>query len=107
MVGWGWWGGDLAGGDGEVDFCPELKGKESWFLPFNQGWNSGAGNPPNPNGLKADYLWKQMLTKESLANIIESFAQIVEEDDEQAGRRGRKKRKQVFPRFHQLKTVRA
>jgi type I restriction enzyme R subunit len=36
----------------EVKFCTHLKGKESWFLPFNQGWNDGAGNPPNPNGLK-------------------------------------------------------
>ncbi len=35
------------------------KGKASWFLPFNQGWNDGAGNPPNPDGLKTDYLWKR------------------------------------------------
>src|SRR5680860_352479 len=42
----------------EVRFCTHLKGKGSWFLPFNQGWNDGAGNPPNPDGLKTDYLWK-------------------------------------------------
>ncbi|HNG82554.1 MAG TPA: type I restriction endonuclease, partial [Burkholderiaceae bacterium] len=36
----------LAVDDAEVAFCTELKGKASWFLPFNQGWNSGAGNPP-------------------------------------------------------------
>ncbi|NOV30722.1 type I restriction endonuclease subunit R [Methylomonas sp. ZR1] len=89
--------------DSEVAFCTHLTGKTSWFLPFNQGWNSGAGNPPNPDGLKTDYLWKRVLAKESLANIIENFAQIVEEEDE----RGKKKRKQVFPRFHQLRTVRA
>lgn len=89
--------------DSEVAFCTHLTGKTAWFLPFNQGWNSGAGNPPNPDGLKTDYLWKQVLAKESLANIIENFAQIVEEEDE----RGKKKRKQVFPRFHQLRTVRA
>ena len=40
--------------------CTELKGKkgmadESWFLPFDQGWNDGAGNPPNPYGIKTDY----------------------------------------------------
>jgi type I restriction enzyme R subunit len=40
-----------------------VEGKASWFLPFNQGWNSGAGNPPNPHGLKTDYLWKQVLQK--------------------------------------------
>lgn len=36
--------------DQEVRFCTHLKGKESWFLPFNKGWNDGAGNPPNPDG---------------------------------------------------------
>jgi type I restriction enzyme, R subunit len=45
--------------DHEVRFCTHLKGKGSWFLPFNKGWNDGAGNPPNPDGLKTDYLWKR------------------------------------------------
>jgi type I restriction enzyme R subunit len=93
--------------DVEAAFCTELKGKASWFLPFNQGWNSGAGNPPNPNGLKTDYLWKQVLTRESLANIIESFTQLVVEEEAGASSKKRKKRKQIFPRFHQLRTVRA
>jgi type I restriction enzyme R subunit len=52
--------------DHEVRFCTHLKGKASWFLPFNQGWNDGAGNPPNPNGLKTDYLWKRILTRDGL-----------------------------------------
>jgi len=89
--------------DAEVRFCTHLTGKSSWFLPFNKGHNDGAGNPPNPHGLKTDYLWKQVLAIESLANIIENFAQIVEEEDE----KGKKKRKQVFPRYHQLRSVRA
>ena len=93
----------MAVDDAEVRFCPHLTGKTSWFLPFNQGSNSGAGNPPNPHGLKTDYLWKQVLVKDSLANIIENFTQVVEEEDE----KGKKRRKQVFPRFHQLRTVRA
>lgn len=93
--------------DAEASFCTELKGKVSWFLPFNQGWNSGGGNPPNPNGLKTDYLWKQVLTRESLANIVESYAQVVEEEEPAPGGKRRKKRKQIFPRFHQLRTVRA
>ena len=49
--------------DQEVRMCTHLKGKDSWFLPFNKGWNDGAGNPPNASGLKTDYLWKQILTK--------------------------------------------
>lgn len=96
----------IAVDDAEVRFCTHLTGKTSWFLPFNQGWNSGAGNPPNPHGLKTDYLWKQVLLKESLANIIENYAQMIEEEEDAAGRK-RKTRKQIFPRFHQLRTVRA
>lgn len=83
--------------DHEVRMCTHLKGKASWFLPFNKGWNDGAGNPPNPNGLKTDYL-----TKRNLTDILENHAQVVEEIDE----RGKKKPKQVFPRFHQLDVVR-
>ena len=89
--------------DSEVRFCPHLKGKASWFLPFNKGWNDGAGNPPNPEGLKTDYLWKQVLTPGSLTNIIENYAQIVESPDPKTGK---KKREQIFPRYHQLEVVR-
>lgn len=89
--------------DVRVKMCTHLKNGASWFLPFDKGWNDGAGNPPNPNGIATDYLWKEVLTRDSLTNIIENFAQIVEEKDEKTGR---KKRKQVFPRYHQLRVVR-
>ncbi|MCB0768183.1 MAG: type I restriction endonuclease subunit R, partial [Flavobacteriales bacterium] len=89
--------------DSQVRFCTELKGKASWFLPFDQGWKDGAGNPPNPEGIKTDYLWKRILAPLSLSNILESFAQVVEEKDD---RTGRKKRVQIFPRYHQLDVVR-
>jgi len=89
--------------DHEVRMCTHLKGKQSWFLPFNKGYNDGAGNPPNPHGLATDYLWKEILTKERLTDILENYAQVVEEKDEKTGRR---KRKQVFPRYHQLQVVR-
>ena len=89
--------------DQEVQFCTHLKGKTSWFLPFDKGWNHGAGNPPNPDGLKTDYLWKQVLTRERLTDIIENYAQIVETKDDKSGR---KKRQQIWPRYHQLDVVR-
>jgi len=89
--------------DHEVRFCTQLKGKASWFLPFNKGWNDGAGNPPNPEGLKTDYLWKQILTREGLTDILENYAQVVETKDEKTGR---KKAVQIWPRFHQLEVVR-
>jgi type I restriction enzyme R subunit len=89
--------------DSEVRMCTELKGKACWFLPFNKGWNDGAGNPPNPDGLKTDYLWKEVLTPASLTNILENYAQIIEVKHPKTGK---KKLTQIFPRFHQLDVVR-
>ena len=89
--------------DNEVQMCTHLKGKASWFLPFNIGWNDGAGNPPNPDGLKTDYLWKRILNRESLTNILENYAQVVETKDNKTGR---KRAIQIFPRYHQLDVVR-
>src|ERR1039457_3804792 len=89
--------------DVEVRFCTELTGKSSWFLPFNKGWNDGGGNPPNPDGLKTAYLWQEILTPAGLTDILENYAQIVEETDR---RTGKKKRQQIFPRYHQLDVVR-
>ncbi len=94
--------------DHEVAMCTALKGKggtakDSWFLPFNQGWNDGAGNPPNPDGLKTDYLWKRILTPARLTEILENYAQVVEEENPKTGK---KKEVQIFPRYHQLDVVR-
>jgi type I restriction enzyme R subunit len=88
--------------DQQVWMCTQLKGNESWFLPFNKGFNDGAGNPPNPAGIKTDYLWKEILTRDGLTDIIENYAQVVEEVDKKTGK---KKQKQIFPRFHQLDLV--
>ena len=89
--------------ENEVRFCTHLQGKASWFLPFNRGWDDGAGNPPNPHGIKADYLWREVLTRESLSNILENYAQVVESKDEKTGK---KKKTQIWPRYHQLDVVR-
>ena len=89
--------------ENEIHFCTHLKGKGSWFLPFNRGWNDGAGNPPNPHGLATDYLWRRVLARESLTNILENYAQVVASKDQKTGR---KKRVQIWPRYHQLDVVR-
>ena len=93
----------------QVFMCSHLKGKASSFIPFNKGLNDGiakppfgAGNPINPNGLKTHYLWEEVLSKDSLANIIDKFAAVIEETDEDTGK---KKQKMIFPRYHQLTSV--
>jgi type I restriction enzyme R subunit len=93
-----------------VYMTTELKGKSTTFLPFNKGKKSepklrfpdSAGNPINPDGITSNYLWKHILTKPRLSNIIEKYAQIVEE----TGDGKHKKRKLIFPRYHQLDVVR-
>ena len=87
----------------DVRFCTQLRGKASWFLPFNRGWNDGAGNPPNPNGLAADYLWREVLTRRSLTNILENYAQVIGSKDEKTGKN---RKTQIWPRYHQLDVVR-
>lgn len=93
-----------------VYMTTELKGAATQFLPFNKGQNDGqpyppfgAGNPLNPNGLKTAYLWEEILTKTSLSNIIEKYVQLVSDPDPDTKK---KKRKLVFPRYHQLTVVR-
>lgn len=82
--------------DQQVKFCTKLNSQKSWFLPFNKGFNDGAGNPPNPSGIKTDYMWKDIFTKNQLTNIIENYAQVVDKGS-----------KQIFPRYHQLAVVSA
>jgi type I restriction enzyme, R subunit len=93
----------------EVWMCTQLKGDKSYFLPFNKGNNNGAGNPIN-GGIKTDYLWKEILTKNSLTDIIQNFAQLITEEkeyiDDNGKKRIKKESKLIFPRYHQLAAVR-
>lgn len=93
----------------EVWMCTELKGQSSFFLPFNKGYKNGAGNPPK-EGIRTDYLWKEVLTKDSLTNIIQNYSQIITEEKEYLDGKGKKRikkvKKLIFPRFHQLAAVR-
>ena len=88
--------------DARVKFCTKLDGKNSWFLPFDKGYKDGAGNPPTPDGIMTDYLWKDILSKKKLCRIIENYAQVVEEVDQETKK---KTVKQIFPRYHQLDVV--
>ena len=93
----------FAADEREVRFCTHLTGKTSWFLPFNRGWNDGAGNPPNPHGLAIEYLWREVLPRRSLTDILENYAQVVAPKDAKSGR---STRTQIWPRYHQLEAVR-
>lgn len=93
--------------DQQVWMCTRLLGKASWFLPFNKGWNDGAGNPPNVSptggGLKTEYLWRKILTRSGWTDILENYAQLFQSKDE----KGKERKSLIFPRYHQLDLVRA
>ena len=92
--------------DQQVWMCTALAGKDSWFLPFNHGVNGGAGNPVIPDDVMTSYLWKDILTKPTLSNIIENFAQVVVEKVKDKNGKIRDKEKVIWPRYHQLDAVR-
>src|SRR5699024_5444353 len=85
----------------EVYMTTRLAGGKTLFLPFNKGNNLGAGNPPNPDGHRTAYLWQEVFTRESLANIIEHFVRL-----NGSRRDPLSKRTLFFPRYHQLDVVR-
>ncbi|MEN9548945.1 MAG: hypothetical protein RIR12_1536 [Bacteroidota bacterium] len=93
----------------QVWMTTHLKNGSTYFLPFNKGYNNGAGNPPNQSGIKTDYLWKEILTKDSLTNIIQNYVQLFEEEVEKILPDGKikkeKVKKLIFPRYHQLYAV--
>ena len=85
----------------EVYMTTKLAGKGTFFLPFNKGNNHGKGNPPNPFGHKSDYLWNEVLTRHSLANIIQHFVRLDGSKKDKLN-----SRTLFFPRFHQMQVVR-
>lgn len=90
--------------DAHVRFSTKLAGTSSWFLPFDKGYQGGAGNPPNPDGVMTDYLWREIFEPRSLANIIENYATVLRTKDVKTGK---KTASAIFPRFHQLDVVRS
>ena len=83
----------------DVMMTTKLAGKNTYFLPFNQGSNGagndgGKGNPANPNGYPTHYLWEEVFEKDSMMDIIQKFMNL------------ENKKNLIFPRYHQLDVVR-
>lgn len=88
----------------EVWMATKLAGKDTFFLPFNQGSNGagndgGKGNPANPDGYPTAYLWEQVFQKDSMMDILQRFIHLNKGDN-------KKKHSIIFPRYHQLDVVR-
>lgn len=93
----------------------KLEGAKTFFLPFNQGSagagnDGGAGNPANPDGYATSHLWEVALQKDSLLDIVNKFLHLEVKEETELDARGnevkRKKERIIFPRYHQLDSVR-
>ena len=95
----------------EAWMTTELKGTDTYFLPFNQGSNGagndgGAGNPQaEDDNYVTSYIWENVLQKDSLLDIIQKFISFEVKTEKKDGKNVTKKRL-IFPRFHQLDVVR-
>lgn len=95
----------------EVYMATKLDGESTFFLPFNMGngtgIEAGAGNPIFKDKYSVSYMWEDILTKDTLVELIAQFVFIdrTEEKDENTGRK-KIKEKLIFPRFHQLDVIR-
>lgn len=93
-----------------VFMTTKLESKDTFFLPFNLGHNHGAGNPPGDGDVRTAYLWRQVLTRDSLMDILARFIHLDVEEKTVVTDKGIKRHRKesmIFPRYHQLDAVRA
>lgn len=95
----------------EVYMTTRLSGKGTYFLPFNMGKGSGVetgkGNPVFEDKYSVSYMWEDILSKDTLTELITRFVFIERhaERDEVTGKE-REKENVIFPRYHQLDVIR-
>ncbi|WP_431813441.1 type I restriction enzyme subunit R domain-containing protein [Kocuria sp. cx-455] len=92
--------------DDDVYMTTELKGPDTFFLPFNRGHHNGAGNPPSPDGVRTSYFWREVLQRDAWLSILTKFV-YVNHEKKRDPRTGRiTESSQIrFPRFHQWRAV--
>lgn len=90
----------------EVQMTTKLAGKDTFFLPFNQGNHGHAGNPTNPEGSDTEYLWETILQRDTWLEIIQRFLhlEVQQKTDPVTGKKTTS-RTMLFPRFHQWQAV--
>ncbi len=99
----------------EVHMCTRLAGEKTVFLPFNRGSHPGriicgAGNPQHESGYRTGYFWEEVLQSVSFLDILSHFLFLeTKEEKVEDGRGGHRmvsRETMVFPRYHQLDSVR-
>jgi type I restriction enzyme R subunit len=94
----------------DVYMTTRLSGAGTYFLPFNQGSNGagnvgGKGNPLVEDGFQTEYLWKNVLSKDRLMEILHKFIHLQKEKSKDKNGKTKTKETMIFPRYHQLDVV--
>lgn len=89
----------------EAFVTTELKNERTFFLPFNKGFELGAGNPPAEGKHKTHYVWENLWAPDSLTDLLQFFVHAYDEIREDRLGREYKQPIQLFPRYQQWRTV--
>jgi type I restriction enzyme, R subunit len=89
----------------EAFMTTKLNGSKTFFLPFNKGFNGGKGNPTVEGKLSTHYVWEDVLTRESLLEILDKFVYLKVDEEEDDEGNIKTKETLIFPRYHQRDAV--
>jgi len=92
----------------EVAMTTQLKGKDTFFLPFNQGSEEGGAGNPRPEDdsqYATGYLWQRVFQPDAWLKILGRFLHLQKEEKEDFGGRKYTKETLIFPRYHQWDVV--
>lgn len=89
----------------KVSMCTELKGKSTFFLPFNKALVN-----EQHNDYATAYLWHDVLQKDSVLNLIQNYINIQVNtekyyDIQTKALKEKSRPALIFPRFHQRRAV--
>lgn len=95
----------------EVYMTTRLAGDATFFLPFNMGnghgVTAGAGNPAFEDKYSVSYMWEDILTKDTILDLISRFIFVaVNEKVDEATGKVKRSESLIFPRYHQLDAIR-
>ena len=92
--------------DSDIQMTTKLDGENTFFLPFNQGQDGHAGNPPRTDGeYPVAYFWERVCQRDAWLRIFHSFVYIEKKDVVDLYGNWSKKETLIFPRFHQWDAV--
>jgi type I restriction enzyme, R subunit len=89
----------------EAYMTTKLNGTSTFFLPFNKGNNGGKGNPQVEGKLKTHYVWEDVLSRDSLLEILDKFVYLIVDEEEDDEGNIKTKETLIFPRYHQRDAV--